>query len=391
MPVCAQVGFVFDGKRTQETLAFKKSRGLIVLPMYINGKGPFNFILDTGVGSLIITDASLKDSLNLSHLRKIEIEGLGGGDKHIAYSTPFLTIKVGNATYKNASAAILTKDFNLSGYFGMPIHGLLGYDFFSSFIVKINYDAGILKVFTKEKRRLFKNGAKLPLTILDRKPYVDASVLTDQGQKLSVRLLVDSGSGHPLSLESFENKPFDLPNDFVNANLGLGLNGNIRGFKGRVKSLNIGRFTLNDVISTFPFFEDVGAKAKADTRNGSIGNPLLAKFRVLFNYRNECVYFKPLSNFKKPFNYDKSGMGLIALGENFDRYFVSSIEPQSAADDSGILVGDELLTIDFNKVSSMGMQEIIKIFSSETGRKVFMTIARGDQQIVGVMTLKKRI
>ncbi len=392
MPVYGQEGFVFEGKRNKEVLAFTKSRGLIILPMYINGKGPFNFILDTGVGSLIITDAKLKDSLNLKYLRKIEIDGLGENDQLVGYSTPFLKLKVGNAIFESASAAVLTsEDFNLSGYFGMPIHGLLGYDFFNSFIVKINYDAGLLKIFTKEKRRLFKNGAKIPLSIIDKKPIIMASVVTDRGKKLSLKLLIDSGSGHPLSLESFENKPIDLPNDFVNANLGVGLNGNIKGLKGRVKKLSVGRFSLDNVLTSFPYFEDVGAKVKINTRNGSIGNPFLSKFKIVFDYQKNHVFLKPLKSFKKPFNYDKSGLELITVGENFDRYIVGKVEPGSAGDEFGILIGDELLEINFNKVSELGIREVIKTLSSEAGRTLFIEIARGDKLVVGILTLKKRI
>lgn len=392
MPVWAQGHFVFDGKRKQETLVFKKSRGLIILPLYINGKGPFNFILDTGVGPLVITDAHLKDSLQLKYIRKIEINGLGEQDNLTAYSTSFLELKVGSATFNGASAAILDSDiFNLSGYLGMPIHGLLGYDFFSSFIVKINYQASVLKIFSTDRARLYRKGAKFPLVMINKKPFIDASVETDEGKKLWLRLLIDSGSGHPVSLESFNNQPFDLPKHFVDANLGVGLNGNIRGFYGRINTLNIGKFKLGDVLCSFPFFEDVGAKADPDTRNGSIGNPLLSKFSVVFDYQKGHVFLKPLANLKNPFDYDKSGMEIVAGGKNFDRYMVNRVEPQSAADDFGILPGDEILAINFKKTSAMSMAEIIKILSSEDRRTLFIEIARGDEFIAGILKLKKRI
>lgn len=392
MPVWAQDRFVFDGDRKQEALVFKKSRGLIILPLYINGKGPFNFILDTGVGHLLITDADLKDSLQLEYLRKMKIEGLGEQETLTAYSTSFLELRVGSATFKDASAAILTSDiFNLSGYLGMPIHGLIGYDFFKSFIVKINYEANILKIFSTGKARLYKKGTKFPLLVVDKKPFIDASVETDGGKKLWVRLLIDSGSGHPISLESYNNQPFDLPKRFVDANLGIGLSGNIRGFYGRINALNIGKFTLNNVLCSFPLFDDVGAKAEPDTRNGSIGNPLLSKFIVVFDYQKNRVFLKPLANFKKPFDYDKSGMEIVADGKNFDRYIVSRVEPQSAASDFGILAGDEILTINFKKASTMSIGEIIKILSAEAGRTLFIEIVHGDEIIMGILKLKNRI
>jgi len=392
MPSWGQNHFVFDGKRTQETLSFKKSRGLIILPLYINGKGPFNFILDTGVGPLIISDTTLKDSLKLKYLRKIAIDGLGERDKLLGYSTPFLELKVGNAVCKGASGVILASAiFDLSAYFGMPIHGLIGYDFFNSFIIKINYEANLLKIFSTRKARLFKDGTKIPIVITERKPFIESSVETDQGKKLLLRLLIDTGSGHPLSLESFESKPFDLPSHFVLANLGVGLNGNIKGVDGRVKKLNIGKFTFDDVLTSFPCFEDVGAKVNTNNRNGSIGNPLLSRFSVIFDYQKKHIFLKPLGSLLKPFNYDKSGIELIAIGDNFNRFVVSSVESGSAADDFGVKEGDELLSINFNKVTKLTMGEVIKMLSSESGRTLFIEIARGDEIIVGVLKRKNRI
>jgi hypothetical protein len=55
------------------------------------------------------------------------------------------------------------------------------------------------------------------------------------------------------------------------------------------------------------------------------------------------------------------------------------------------MAGDELLAINFVKVSTMTMGEIIKILSSDTGRTLFVEIARGDDLIAGILKLKKRI
>ncbi|MFN4149805.1 MAG: peptide-binding protein, partial [Candidatus Sericytochromatia bacterium] len=85
--VFAQDGFQFKGKRQKELLPFKKARGLIVVTTYLNDKGPYNFILDTGVGLTIITDPKLKDSLALKYQRKIQVKGLGEGRDIDAYLT----------------------------------------------------------------------------------------------------------------------------------------------------------------------------------------------------------------------------------------------------------------------------------------------------------------
>lgn len=392
VPVFSQDQFELIGNRKREVIGFKKSRGLIVVPMYINKKGPFNFILDTGVGNVIITNPRLKDSLNLQFLRKIEINGLGEKEDILAYSTPYLNLKIGNTQFKSAAVAVLANDvFNLSGYAGLPIDGLVGYDFFNSFIVQINYEAGVLKVYNNKDSKLYKKGTKISIEIKEKKPYLSATATTDQGEKLPLELLIDTGSGHPISLESYNNKAFPLPNKFVIANLGVGLGGSIRGFQGRINELKIGKFHFNNIVSSFPYYEDVAAKNTSVSRNGSLGNPIFRKFNVLFDYKSNAIYLKALSNYIEPFEYDMSGMDLVAAGNEYNRYVVTRVERQSAADEFGLEIGDEIIGINFNPAAKMSLEEIIKILSSKEGRTLFVEVKRGEESFGGVLTLKKRI
>ncbi len=392
MPVYSQDMFVFEGKRKQQSIAFKKSRGLMVLQMFINNKGPFNFILDTGVGSLIITDTTLHQSLDLKHLRKVEINGLGEKEPLIAYITPFLRLQIGNAIYKSTSAAILKNDvFNLSAYFGMSIHGLIGYDFFKSFIVKINYDAGILKVYKHRKSRLFKLTEPIPINLINNKPYIQAKVTTQQGAVLPLQLLVDNGSGVALSLESFDDHPFQLPKKIIPANLGVGLSGNITGFKGRVNKLRIADYSFKNLVTAFPRFEDVGSKTKSITRNGSLGSPIFTRFKILFDYQQKQMYLISLRKYNRSFDQDKSGLELITTGENFKRYHISRVDEGSAGAELGMLPGDEIISVNFTKTTKLSLEEITKIFSGGEGKNVFLEIGRGTEISFGVLKLKKMI
>ena len=391
-PVFSQNTFEFVGKRKRQQINFKAVRGLVVVPMYINNKGPYNFILDTGVGITVITDPALKDSLNLKYLRKIELSGLGGQIELTAYTTPFLNFKIGATEAKSCAAAILDDDIlNLSNYAGMKIHGLIGYDFFKSFKVRINYSAHLLKIYQNTLPKLITKRNKIDLQIEGNKPYVNILVHTANHQKIPLKMLIDTGSGNPISLETYQKKAFPLPNNFVEANLGVGLGGNIRGFKGRIDKLKIGKFSLESVIAAFPYYEDVAAKVTSVERNGSIGNTLIKKFDVLFDYQNSCMYLKGNTSLKEPFEYDMSGMELVASGDNYDSFFVSRIESGSPADELGVKIGDQLIQINFNTSVKLTIDEITKILSSRNGRTLYLEMARKDKIYAGILTLKRRI
>src|ERR1700761_7252570 len=72
--------FDLDQNRKHVTIPFRLVRNMIIIRLKINDKGPFNFILDTGVGFMIITEPKLINSINLTSKRTIKIPGMGQGE-----------------------------------------------------------------------------------------------------------------------------------------------------------------------------------------------------------------------------------------------------------------------------------------------------------------------
>src|SRR5687768_16719017 len=69
--------FQLSHKLKRDAINFKLVKNFVVISVYINDKGPFNFILDTGVDHLIITDSSIVDKSQLTNLRRVKINGTG--------------------------------------------------------------------------------------------------------------------------------------------------------------------------------------------------------------------------------------------------------------------------------------------------------------------------
>jgi hypothetical protein len=79
MPVHAQF-FELTGNKKKVEIPFKLVRNLVVIKARVNNRGPYNFILDTGVGNMIITEPKLIDSLNITGKRTLRLAGLGSGN-----------------------------------------------------------------------------------------------------------------------------------------------------------------------------------------------------------------------------------------------------------------------------------------------------------------------
>lgn len=383
--------FVFDGGRQKDALNFQLVKNLVIIPLYINGKGPFNFILDTGVGPMIISDPSTVDSLNVQSLRSTKISGLGAGSDIDAYLSDAISVRIGNSSMNNMPTAILKEDiFNLSSYTGVHISGLIGYYFFNSFIVKIRYPSKKL-IFSLPQARLKLKGERLPMEMINNKPYITARIGKDNDEKQTVKLIFDIGASHALSMESYNEEPYPLPKETIKANLGMGFTGLISGSIGRVKTLEIASTTFKNVLTSFPIYEDAAAKTLVKERNGNLGSNLARHFDITFDYQDFSVYLRPNNYYKKNFEHDMSGMEVYLEEGKPNRYLVGRIEPGSPAELTDIQPLDELLTINLKSVSDYTLDDIDQLFKSGNGRRIIIELSRKNKRFFRMLILKRRI
>ena len=386
--------FLLPERQKREIIPFKLIKNLIVVPVYINESGPYNFVLDSGVGVLLVTDYQLSEQLQLENLRNIKITGLGNNPDLDAFVSPPLNLSLGKAHGNYIPAAILKNDvFNLSEYAGMPIHGLLGYEFFNSFIVRINYVDQHLTIYPFSEEYIPRKGQKIPISIEQRKPYLETKLVLNDGSEKRVKLIIDTGAGHPLSLENENGKPFQIPDENIAGNLGVGLGGPIEGYLGRIRSLNMGKYKLLGVISAFPNYEDLAAKLTLVERNGNLGNQLLKRFQVVFDYSRNSMYVKPSGFFKEKFEHDMSGLELVSAGPDYKRVIISRVAAGSPAELEGLESGDEIISINFKPVSEFSVNEIDNLFKSGNERSYLLSILpkNSDKTKKILFTLKRRI
>ncbi len=388
---CFAQKFTFDGRKKREGMDFMFIKNLIVIPLYINSKGPFNFILDTGVGSLIITDPTLVDSLKLSDLKTTKLYGMGEGQEIEAFRSNEINIRINGTHIERIPTAILKTDiFNLSNYLGVNIHGLIGYHFFDSFVVKINYISKRLS-YSLPEARIRKKGEKFQLVIERNRPYIFADVETSQQQYVKVKLIVDCGASHALSMDALDGRAFPLPKDTISANLGVGLSGVISGSMGRIPKLTLGKFVFKNILSGFPAFESLASKIGYNQQNGNLGAEFLKRFQVIFDYQNSALYLKPNQEYSRPFEHDMSGIEVYGDPKNKSRVFIGRIEPNSPAEKAGFMAHDQIMSINLKLIEHYTLEEVGKLLKFHDGSTILIEIVRDKQNIIKLLKLKRRI
>jgi hypothetical protein len=367
---------------------FKVIRNLVVVKLTINNAGPYNFVLDTGVGLMVITDPSLVDSIHISSKRTIKVAGLGDGEDYEAFITPPLNVNVTGIVSHNVSAAIFKKDhFGLSHYAGISIHGLLGYEFFNKLAVKVNFSDSSITASKPEDMRRFRRGSRVPITIEDNKPYFKMPLTPYGGTQQVKKFIIDLGAGHAVSLEKVADKTLYSPR-LINANLGIGLNGLISGYKGRIKEIQIGKYKIKNVLTSYP--EDNG-RVSIIPRDGNLGVEVLKRFTIVFNYSGNEMYLKSNVEANAPFEHDMSGLQYYAAGDGYKHIIVERVEPGSPGEEAGICEDDEITAINFKPVSHMTLEEIDHLFKSYHNRSLLLDLYRNETTERVILTLKRRI
>jgi len=383
--------FEFKGNRQKQVIDFVRVKNLIIIPVYINEKGPYNFLLDTGVSQMVITDTTFLNTLKYKKFQNIKVQGYSLGEEVQAVLTRDIDARVGKATIKYIPTAIFKEDiFDLSSYLGVKIYGILGYYFFNSFVVKINYSSSKI-TFYKPGSKTKIRGSRIPIQIHNSKPYLSAEMNIPTLGNSTVELLIDNGSSHPLMLESLNELPFPLPAVTIPANLGVGINGPIQGSMGRISTMKIGDYMFENVLSGFPNFNSERGTIEGKTRNGSVGADVLRHFLVTFDYVNNALYLKKTNNYKDKFDHDMSGLEIYVKQASYDHFFIGRIEPGSPAETAGLQINDEIIALNFKDIRLYTLDGLTELLRQDDGNQLLIEVMRKQEKFVTVLRLKRRI
>ncbi|WP_448519949.1 aspartyl protease family protein [Rhodoflexus sp.] len=385
--------YLMNPKAKSVTIPFRLANNLMIIPVSINRSDSLRFIVDTGVKTPIITALNVGDSMQFVNARKIKIRGLGAGeDLEALLSYGNLFSFTPQLTGYNHDVLILLQDvFMLSKKLGMYVNGIIGYDFFKDFIVEIDYETRKLTLYDPNRYRKKLRGYSMPIDIEEGKPYIECYVHQTDGKRVKVRLLIDTGASSAVSLDVFSNPELSYPRHYIEAYLGQGLSGDIHGKLGRIEALEIGKYRLSDVTAAYPDSTSLGMFAGSKQRNGQLGAEVLKRFRVFMDYSGGRIYLKPNSFFKEPFNYNLSGMEVITPIPGLPLFTIAEVSPDSPAAEAGLQPGDEILNINKRSAFSLRLTEIMALFQSKPGRKISISVRRGDQTITTQLVLRKPI
>ena len=383
-------GFGKNFKRID--LPFQYQNNLIIVDVKLNKIFPLKFILDTGAENTILAKREITDLLNVPYEREFKLLGSDMRTELTAYLVRNIHFKSHDLTIPAHSMLVLEKDyFRFEEVAGVEVHGIIGADVFRGLVVKINYDR---RVITLTKRQHFRppgNYQKVPIDISRSKPYIRTNLKIQQDSSINVKLLLDSGAMVTFVVNTNTHPDLHLPPNILQGQLGAGLGGFLEGYLGRVSSLDFGPYTFNGPLTHFQDISLAIDTSLLNGRNGIIGNQLLDRFTIIIDYPKEILYLKPNKRFKKSFEFDKSGLVVIAADVRLNSFIIHDVIPGTPAAETGILKGDKITHFNGLPVGLLSLEGITNKLRKKEGKKIKLRVKRGKERKLFKFKLRKLI
>lgn len=366
-------------------LPFTLVNNHVIVQAMVQGK-PARLIVDTGMPMdglmLYRNEAVAAMQLPVQAGMKGWIAGAGEGGGVEADISDGLVVDLGDLRLTQVRATVVPPLKGLADYHD----GVIGASLFNNFVVAIDYDARRITLHDPAGWQPPRDAKTVPFTLEHNAPFVDVAVLDATGRRLPATVVVDLGAGHPISLNLGKIDGLSLPEGARRTIVGFGVSGRLPGQVGRIAGLDIGGLTLKDVVATFPD-QEVQRPGGEEYRDGNLGNQILQRFNVAFDYRNRRMTLAPGALFNRPFEWDMSGLWLQPTGEGLRVGFVVDGSPAGRA---GVLVGDVVTRMNGREVAPAdlpGMREKLR----QPGQQLDLTVMRDGKPVSVTLTTERLI
>lgn len=304
--------------------------------------------------------------------------GAGAGGTADFYMTRIGGFSVEGVSFTEQTVIAYPLSGLLGRFVDIEVAGILGYDFLSRFVSRIDYEKSILTLFEPDSvAETASIEAPLVHNVFTMECVLD-------GQHSGI-FLIDTGAGNSLLQKEFSEESGLMENRRMVEISIMGAGGEESAYLSRFDSFEIGGFTIeNPLFALSTTRQGIGAFTGI---SGIIGNDILQRFTVTLDYRNQRIGLEKNSLFDDPASKDRSGIMLVRDATN--RILIHRIVPGSPADEAGLLPGDILLSIDRRDAADFGnMEDILDLFRLSEETEMEIMIERKGERLRISLTLR---
>jgi predicted aspartyl protease len=265
---------------------------LILVPVYVEGKGPYEFILDTGAFRCLLSP-ELSVAIGIQAERPLRAAGAGGSIK--LSSAHVTSLSVGGTRQENVDVAITEELSRFGNSIQRNVDGVVGFTFLKDFRLALDYRHNLLRLTPS----LAESGLEVPPRSATSIPFRSATssralilLPTFVNGSGPFQFVLDTGASRTMLSFALARK---LGIVAVGDRPGTGGGGQVRLLSSFVDSLSVGKASVRDLpvgVGEFLGFLSSTAETKLD---GIIGCDFLSRFDVAIDYPRGEVDLNPMA------------------------------------------------------------------------------------------------
>jgi len=305
----------------------------IYLPVRLHGSDEdLMFMLDSGA-SMTVIDSTI--AARMGYPLGERMMGAGAGGTAYFHMTRIGGFSVEGVSFTEQTVIAYPLSDLLGRFLDIEVAGILGYDFLSRFVSRIDYEKNILTLFEPDSATV---SSTFEAPLIHNVFSVECRV---DGLHTGT-FLIDTGAGNSMLQKRFSEE-HDLFDNRKKSEISLmGAGGEEIAHLARFDSLEIGDITIERPLFALSTSErGIGAFPGI---SGIIGNDILRRFTVTLDYGNQRIGLEKNRLFDEPSSRDRSG--IVLERDVSGRVMIHRIVPGSPADEAGLAPGDILLSID---------------------------------------------
>jgi outer membrane lipoprotein-sorting protein len=355
--------YLFVSGDRAEDIPFRYVEGHLYIPAIVDGKERL-WALDTGAGITVIRKTYAKE-LGLS--LEGDIAGRGGGGLVSASFATLPPLRLARIEFDEQTVAVIDMS-ELTRRLGLDIVGILGYDFLSRFVTKIDYADELVSLY--DPKTFTYSGAGTTLGM-----HLEQSLFAVQATldgSLTGSWVFDIGAatthidGALAKREGYADGPGIV-------SMGHGAGNEYQSKTVTCRSMEFAGFTVEKPQISF-HYGGTDTNFTAD-QVGVLGNSVFRNFVLYCDYAHERVIVEKGAKFNQSWPEDRSGLQ-IAWSHDHD-IEVTYVSPDTPADKAGFVKGDRLQSINGVDVNLFdGVIAIRKLLTEEPGTECRIVVSR---------------
>jgi hypothetical protein len=374
----------FTTGRSALSIPFNFENDHIMIDGRVNGGAPIWFMLDTGAETTIVNKPRMAE-FGLSPFGAASIEG--GGN-----TTDFSFTKVARLGFPGVEM-LNQRDgvIDLTGLekiYGRKMGGILGYDFFSRFVVRVDYDKRTLDLLDPAGYTYSGAGKKLTFIIESGHPHVASTITVPGTPPIAADMVIDNGAADTANLcwpfvkahnllELARKKPAGAPNVLAGSEKEFFAQTSVRG---RLSSLTLGPYTLENIPNNLMVAKTGGYAT--ESWSGTIGEGVLRRFNTIYDYARSVMILEPSVEFGTPFKGRKTfGVTFLSEGADYTIFRVTGVRKDSPAEAAGFKKDDIVTTVDDRPAAELHLADLRQMLTTD-GAKHTLTVKRGDDTVM---------